>query len=402
MKALKMLITATAACMLVRASDAVQNAIDTAWGTPQPIQKPWVFGIGHDSATRIPDKTFWLMDKKRAANANDEAIIMIYSARQIVAHGGYFCVTQARSRNKNSFICPRIWTQYQNPDGDFEKTCFWLCEPGYSGEGCKPGTVKSATQCIYTKLSPETLKDGISYNESGGYDRASIKSNMTLNNSQGFFRFGHRYKKSDERDVILIAQSYLDNGHGIIASPATVAAHPGMWNRDDYADSWTDCKNGDSNLTITAKTRNYTTKTLCMPGFDGPNCSTSVCIECEDPLTKFSEKTGYCSECIENHIHKDGKCVQCGEGETAVPEKDICLKCKKTEYIKNGACTPREQISKQELLNCYPNDDSTDFALCVKKTCDTGKVVKCLTGKRIGEKKCTNGKWGECIVIKKN
>lgn len=403
MKPVKILITAIAACMLAHASDAVPNAVDTAWGTPQPVQKPWEFGIGHDSATRIPDKTFWLMDKKRAANANDEAIIIIYSARQIVAHGGYFCVTQARSRNQGASGCPKIWTQYQNPDGDFEKTCFWLCEPGYTGEECKPGKAKSAAQCMYTKLSPETLRDGISYNESGDYDRASVESNMITNDYQGFFRFGHRNKNSDEQDVILIAQSYLDNGHGIVASPATVSAHGGMWERDDYADSWTDCKYGDSNLTITAKTKNYKTKTLCMPGFDGPDCTTSVCSACEDPLTRFNEKSGYCSDCIENHIHKDGKCVPCAAGETAVPEKDICLTCKKTEYVKDGACAPREQISKQELYKCYPNDNATDFALCINKTCDNGKVVKCLTeNKRLGEKKCTGGKWGECAVVKKN
>ena len=390
--------------LIATSTYANSKEIFNEWGKPQFIYDSWIFGIGHDSATNIPDKTFWLMDKKRANNAGDEAIIMIYSARIIVKNGGYFCATQIRSRNKGKSGCPEIWTQYQNPDGDFEKNCFWLCEPGHSGEGCKSGRITSAAQCMYTNLTPDVLRDGISYNETGSNDRASVEANMYSNTYQGFFKAEYRRKKSDESDVILAAQSYLPNGHGIVASPATVAAHGGMWTNDDYSDTWLDCKYGDSNLTITAKTANYQTKTLCMPGFDGPGCTTSICSECTDPLTRFNETTGYCSDCIENHIHdKSGKCVPCAAGETAVPEKDICLVCKKTEYIKDGECTPRDQISKQELFNCYPNENATDFALCIKKTCDNDKVVSCITNqKKLGKKKCTNGKWDECIVPKKN
>lgn len=390
-------------CMTSSMAFAVPNAVDTAWSTPQVIASAWSFGIGHDSATKIPDKTFWLMNKKRAANATDEAIIMIYSARQIVEHGGYFCATQARSRNKGTKGCPKIWTQYQNPNGNFEKTCLWLCEPGYSGEGCTSGTITSESECKYTKLSKDVIRTGISYNESGGYDDASVEGAMAQNTYQGFFRFGHgNTAGGNELDVILAAKEFLKNGHGIIASPVTVAAHGGMWTRDDYADSWTDCKYGDSNLTITAKTANYTTKTLCMPGFDGPGCTTSVCTECDDPLTKFNAQKGVCSDCIENHVHdKSGKCVPCGAGEVAIPEKDICLKCEKTEQIKDGKCVPRRQVSKQDMYKCYPNSDTTDFALCTNDKCPIGKTVKCLTDdKKLGAKECVSGKWGQCTEQK--
>ena len=403
MKTLKLLAIVIMSSTLMRPTHAVPTAVDNAWGKPQPISSAWSFGIGHNSATKIPDKTFWLMDKKRSNNAIDEAIVMVYAARQIVEHGGYFCTTQLRSRNEGRRGCPKIWTQYQNPNGDFEKTCFWLCEPGYSGNECKnSNSAPSGDECKYTKLSPDTLKKNISYNESGGLDNASVESIMRQNDHQGFFRFGHgNTKNGNEYDVILAAKSYLENGHGIVASPATFAAHGGMWNRDDYGDSWTDCKYGDSNLTITANSAGYKTKTLCMPGFSGPGCTTTACTVCDDELTKFNKTTGTCSDCIENHVHdQSGKCVPCPDGAVVIPDQDKCLTCKETEYIKDGTCAPRKKISKQQLYNCYPNSDNpTDFALCVQDTCTNGQTVKCMIDNvQQGTKTCTNKKWGACTL----
>ncbi len=402
MKTLKLLAIAIMSTTLTHPTRAVTNAINQAWGNPQAISSAWNFGIGHDSATKIPDQTFWLMNKKRAANATDEAIVIVYAAHKIVEHGGYFCTTQLRSRNKGKSGCPKIWTQYQNPDGDFEKTCFWLCEPGYTGDACKSyNATPSGNECKYTKLSPDTLKQNISYNESGGWDNESIESEMCQNDHQGFFKFGlGKVNYGNEYDVILVAKSYLENGHGIVASPATFAAHGGMWNRDDYTDTWTKCKYGDSNLTITANSGNYQTKTLCMPGFNGAGCTSQVCTECDDELTKFNKATGSCSDCIENHIHdQSGKCVPCPDGAVSVPGQDRCLKCLATEYVKDGVCTPRKKVSQQEMYNCYPNDNPTDFALCVQDTCPNGQTVKCMVNKsRQGTKTCTNQKWGPCTL----
>lgn len=377
---------------------AVNSNADQAWGTPQVIDSPWEFGRGHDATTRMPDKTFWLMDKKRSNNANDEAIVVAYVARQIVAHGGHFCATQIRSRNSGKSGCPKIWTMYQNPAGKFQETCFWLCEPGYSGENCTAGRAKSDDACKYTKLSREKLSADLTYNEDGGLDDAAVEGLMSANNYTGFFRFGHgKSKKGNEQDVVLAAKKFLENGHGIIASPATLSAHGGMWNNDDYSDEWLDCKYGDSNITITTNGAKYTEKTLCMPGFDGPDCSTSLCKICDDELTVFDEKTGQCSACIENHVHKNGKCTPCPDGQTAVPGKDICLSCKKTEYISGDKCMPRKQISQQDMYKCYPNTNSDDFVACTRDTCDDQRKVACLTDdKKLGTKVCTNKKWGKC------
>ena len=371
----------------------------SAWSNPGVITNAWEFGKGHDNSTKLPDMKFWLMDKIKPENATDEAVVMAYVARKIVDHGGYFCTTQLRSRNIGTSKCPKIWTSYQNPDGDVDRTCFWLCEPGYSGEGCKSGKAASADSCNYTKLSKDSLtKDAnIEYNQTGDWDRNEVETLMRQNDNQGFFVFGHgNKKKGNESDVILVAKSFLENGHGIVASPATFTAHGGQWD-DTFYSEWLDCKAGKSNLSLTDVTGGYKTKTLCMPGFDGDECASTHCQNCDDPLTKFNSTTGSCSDCIENHIRgDDGKCTPCGAGETAVDQK-ICLKCKDTEYILDGACAPRLTVSETQLRLCYPNETPSDYTACMMNTCETGHTVGCITdGKVIGKKTCANGKWGPC------
>ncbi len=370
--------------------------IKEAWGSPTLISESWSRGKGHDSSTNMPDQTFWMSKKVRADNANDEAIVIVYMARQVVEHGGYFCATQLRSRNSGKSGCPNIWTQYQNPTGDFERTCFWLCEPGYTGENCVSGKAKSADACKYTNLSAATLLKDIGFQQTGGYDTATVES--AIHDAGARFFYSNTTRKSDESDVILLAKEYLENGHGIVASPATFSAHGGMWNAENYSDEWLDCKYGDSNLTVTANGGGYTTKKLCMPGFDGEDCTTTYCKTCDDTLAKYNDKTGSCSDCIENHIrNKEGKCEKCPAGTTAVQDKKICLECKKTEYVKDGECVPRDVIEKSVLYNCYPNENANDFKACVSSTCTNDAKVKCVTAqKQIGTKKCTGGKWGTC------
>lgn len=127
--------------------------------------------------------------------------------------------------------------------------------------------------------------------------------------------------------------------------------------------------------------------------------TTSAHAVCKDPFSKFNAQKGYC-ECIGNRIKMGShrRCVKCPDGTTAVPEKNICLECEKTQYVKNGECVPRTQISKWQMYECYPNTDSTKFAQCVRSNCESGNTVKCISQDgNLGEKKCgTDGKWGEC------
>lgn len=391
------------ACLFApMSSHCVPGSVDNAWGVPKSIFPPWQAGILFDAGTNQPDKTYWIMPKKHPANAENEAILIAYIARVIVEHGGYFCATQIRARAIGGG-CATAWTGYQNPSGNYSATCFWLCEPGYHGEGCKSGGTKSVDDCRYTKLSVETLSQGISYqDQTSNVDESQVEDTMRENNYQGFFRFSDPYNRADEQDTILAARSFLENGHGIIASPATVSAFGGGWTRDDYSDYRNGCGYGTTDIGITDRTASYVRKTLCMPGFDGPGCTSTVCRECDSPLEKYNESTRSCTDCIENHVRNaDGKCEKCPADSTVV--NGACLSCDKTEYIKDGKCKPRKQIAKGVLYSCWPNSTSVlssnalAFATCVNDKCIDGDVVGCVDGgNHIGKKTCVGGKWGEC------
>lgn len=375
------------------------------WQNPTVITHPWISGFGHDSVTGKPDQTFWIKNKKKSNNADDEAIVIVYMARKIVQRGGYFCATQLRSRNKGRSGCPTIWTQYQNPVGNIDNTCFWLCEPGYSGENCTAKDHPTTADCKYTQLSKQTIADIVDYQETGGLDTASVEANLKIN-CTGMLEYDYGTDSGDESDLVLAAKSFLENGHGIIASPATVSAHGGWWMDENYNDEHTSCTGGVSNITITANGTNYITKTLCMPGFSGPGCTTTMCRECEDPLTKYNDSTGSCSDCIENHVHDtNGNCVQCADGETADQTTNQCLKCAATEFVKNGKCTPGTPISKQRIYSCWPNSDFSDFNACIQDKCDSNitPYTKCITENRqIGTKICKSGVWTNCVSNKKS
>ena len=162
---------------------AVPGAVDDAWGTPQYIGSAWEVGKSRDPITLMPDMEFWLLPKHKPANADKEAVIVAYVARIINQNGGYFCATQVRARNRNKGTRYNdSWTIYQVPDGDSEKTCFWLCEPGYTGENCKKVDAANPANtediCAYTRLSVENLSQFVSYNETGGKEEKSVEGAM--------------------------------------------------------------------------------------------------------------------------------------------------------------------------------------------------------------------------------
>lgn len=382
-------------------------SINTAWNNPQYIDAAWQNGKSIDPVTLLPDMDFWLLPKHKPANTTDknsEAVIVIYSARTIVEHGGLFCATQIRARNQNKGTQYNdSWTVYQLPDGDPDKTCYWLCEPGYSGDAClTQGRATSADSCAYMNLSADNLAQYVSYNETGSRDASSVEQSME--NNFGFFSKQHKCKSDRcEGDVILAAKSYLPNGHGIIASPATVVAHSvyGAWDENDYTYMKNQkfyYKNAQVNLQITDNGGDYTTKTLCMPGFDGPGCTTTLCTECADPLTKFNSQTGTCSDCIEEHIHDDtGACVPCPDGSYKHPSRDECITCDNTEYYSNGTCIKKTSISRDTMYSCFPNTDFLDFQACIFDTCQNDKTVDCvMSDGRIGKKTCVANKWTSC------
>ena len=390
---------------------AVPGAVDDAWDTPQYIGSAWEVGKSRDPITLMPDMEFWLLPKHKPANADKEAVIVAYVARIINQNGGYFCATQVRARNQNKgTLYNDSWTIYQVPGGDSEKTCFWLCEPGYTGENCKKVDAANPANtediCAYTRLSVENLSQFVSYNETGGKEEKSVEGAMTQNDYQGFFRFGHECKsRRCEADTILAAKSYLSNGHGIVASPATVTAHAieGNWSESDYAFKENQRYFYDSaqaDLQITDNGANYTTKTLCMPGFYGPGCTTTICTECDDTLARFNADTGYCSDCIENHVHDEsGACVPCADGSYKHPDRDECITCANTEYFDatDGECKPKAIISKESMYKCYTNEDITDFQACVSDTCENGLTVECITDDNgVGKKTCVNKRWSRC------
>jgi hypothetical protein len=221
-------------------------------------------------------------------NAFDKIEVMAraFIARKLVPHGGYFCATQLRARTSSS--PGDTWTDYQETKPAAK--CFWMCEPGYTGENCNAASSDDML-CENIKPSKEYLKQfGQNKSKSAATDSVEI---MVWHNGfmdSGFDDQCYTSPYGNQSDVIVVAHGFdQGDGHGILVSPMTFTT----WHAD--------CGSGlglcgtfrvVSGVERWGTQRDYKSNLLlCPQGWSGPNCS-KKCKEC--PTVKEHVVNGKC------------------------------------------------------------------------------------------------------------
>ncbi len=159
-------------------------------------------------------------------------------AMKIVARGGYFCPVQiqcespmANSKNNESWtnyyqpvLASANWDEYNRSTSDdsANTTCYWLCEPGYSGVNCAAYSDTSVNEafCDDKSFIPKTPGGKIptyamdkSYNS--WHTANSVKSKFT---AFGRWDFDGSLEKNKREDNVVIALTQYQD-HGAMAAP---------------------------------------------------------------------------------------------------------------------------------------------------------------------------------------
>ena len=170
--------------------------------------------------------------------------VMMLVARKINANGAYFCPTGVFSTRskwqkvlKNKY--PMYTLYYQKP-GQSAADCFWLCKPGWAGDGC------SIAAEDYSSCDPTTVKrsnyDGKT-DENGKAKESFAVTTATKdveNDIPMFATYGDDPCKPygscdwvncppDENDIILAVSHWLPSGHGAIVQPFLVRTGYDRW-----------------------------------------------------------------------------------------------------------------------------------------------------------------------------
>lgn len=253
----------------------VPTDVMVAWGNPK---------------TTSADNDDQIKEAAKDVKDNNGKTRLVYMARKIVPHGGYFCLTVLDSVKYSNSV-PGRYTSYHQPTGEI---CGWYCENGYSGENCVSGTGENCNLHSISEL--DLLADKITLTS------ADIKNQLKKDN--GIFVYGYTDLWNYERNVILAAEKFLTNGHGITAKSVTFKA-----GNYDY-----EVGNGTTAATsaeIKGSTSNIT-KTLCAEGWSGNDCGTrtTACTACPDNRV-FITAINSCSEDTLDPDHPGDKGYSC-------------------------------------------------------------------------------------------
>lgn len=294
----------------------VSDTTMTAWGSPKTTT---------DTSDSIKSVT-------KDINDRDGYTRLVYMARKIVPHGGYFCFTVLHS---NIASGDGRYSSYHQPTGEM---CAWYCESGYAGENCASG---NGEDCNFGLISDSDL----SVNKMTA-TTANIKDK--LKSDQGLFTYGYTESWDYELNGILAAEKFLDSGHGIIAKPTTFKA--GAWNgvsgKQDILSTSAEIKGAISSIK----------KTLCAAGWSGSDCATP---------------TDACTSCADNRVFIVSKNA-CSEG-TLDPDypgdKGYSCDGDRKKYMNSqGVCVTKGNTSAANMAaNCWKTMTSYDMDTCLRK-----------------------------------
>lgn len=297
---------------------AVDSSVMSEWGSPK--------GSHAVSSYTIVSKS-----QEGWSNGN---LLLVYMARKIVAHGGYFCFT---TLDTSWYANYGRWTIYRQPIGE---KCAWYCETGYAGENCEAGI---GTDCNTETISQSDLESSKITTTTGDIE-------PQLRTDKGLFTY-HYMDGGFEGDAILTATAFLANGRGITARPVTFLA--GAWDHKQNKVTATAMSAEIKGATSTIQ------KTLCASGWSGADCATptETCTACPDNKVFIVSKAA-CSTGKLDPEHPNDKGYSCNGDRTKWMNS-------------NGECAGKGYTSSAKIASdCWKTLTSYDF-----KECLHGKTV---------------------------
>ena len=321
----------------------------------------------------------------------DEGAILMLVARDVNENGAKFCVTQLQGANKNK---GNAWTEYYNPSGNV-MDCFWLCKPGFSGDGCQPGV---ATGCDSVPIRRSDF-DKYKIATSG----PSVESEIVMFHWNQYRKCG--VHKGKEHDMILAISDFLPDGHGAFVQPMVFRAERAGW----------------KHMVSTATVWGAGEKTLlCKDGYQ-PNSAKTDCVAINAntcnmnslctgwPTSEFSESNhtmhanGSCYEyrCMAPGTgftsSTDKTCIECtGDNRVGIPSATgVCVRCPTGKIFDDNAsassyCRDATQYSTQTLAYGQNRTRNADLALQCWTKVEPDEYKSCVTGQPITTSSSTN------------
>lgn len=313
----------------------------------------------------------------------DDMGVLMLVAREVNDRGARFCVTTIYAEHERK---GKSWTLYAE-SAQGVQPCYWLCKPGYSGEGCNSNT-STSTSCDSAPLLREN------------FDNYTMARDPQVESVIPMFHW-NEYKgcglnSSQEHDMILAVSDWLPSGHGVWASPYVVHAR-----REDYKsrkggiDVWPAgeatllCKSGytantagndcvavnEAECALSQTCANwpsnaYDESTMVVEYNENQNCYQFRCKEAGYAFPSTADRT--CQPCTENlrggASPADGTCIKCEEGQIF-----------DADAASSGYCSPADSYSQSDLQygsgqnksttladQCWMIPEATEYTNCVK------------------------------------
>lgn len=167
-------------------------------------------GTGYSNTNSLPcigfSRTAGCAEKQyKGCGRNDEYTTLMMIATSINGHGARFCPVQIVARNKNK---SSSWLKFQNNPYNVDSQCTWLCQEGWTGDGCSTRVTNNMT---ITKDSVELTPDG--YSDTKLYDACdNFNTNIPIFWTKKRTCYGNEF--SEEHVGLLAIVGWLDSGHG--------------------------------------------------------------------------------------------------------------------------------------------------------------------------------------------
>lgn len=403
--------------------DASQYA--SSWGVPSEISFCGASNnegvlIGADKGVCKGGKDNNL-DKCKIAESYYKVGMMMMIARDLNEHGAYFCPTiiggdrqrweLGQTSNKKPY-----WTIYKEPVTANATDCFWMCKPGYSGEGCQETTVSSCNLNTVKQGNWDSLKI-----TSGVIDVEDDVAMFRQSETSHCVRYVSGVWPSPmEHDMILAVSGWTSSGHGVFVSPFVARSDfyskrysggPGTSFAYSVGTQTLLCASGyepnfnnsdcipvdeslcavteamESNETCNAKNASYASldafdsSTMELHYFDTDGCQGIICSQAGYGFDPNNIVRPTCIDCgmdddVRNGIDKYGRCVRCDVGQifNRMSSKCVPATVLDRDRLKFG---PGKSASTPIIEQCWTQPDQYSYSDCVwaKTTSNTTAVV---------------------------